>query len=108
MKQLKELMERVRAVVAQNVSLSEMVAGLTTETDLLSAKLIELAQQNAELTEKVAALTQENAAFLVRFDEVQTQAIEGLDAVAEREQIASSINELLATMDAHRSQELPK
>lgn len=106
MKQLRELVERVQALVAQNVSLKEIVVGLKTETDLLSARLIELAQQNAELTEKVAALTQENAAFLVRFDEVQTQAIEGLDAVAEREHIASSINELLATMDAHKSPEL--
>ncbi|MDQ5890187.1 MAG: hypothetical protein QG604_61 [Candidatus Dependentiae bacterium] len=108
MKQLQELAERVKVIIAQNAELKADVSGLTSENEALSAKVIELAQENAEFTVRIAALTQENAAISVKFDEVQTQAIQGLDAVTERDQLSSSINELLASIEALKPQEMSK
>ncbi len=108
MKQLQELAERVKVILAHNAELKANVLGLTQETELLSAKVIELAQANAELTEQIAALTKENAAISVKFDEAYTQAIQGIDAVAERDQLSSSINELLASIESMKSSETAK
>jgi len=103
MKQLQELLECVKTVVSQNKELKEMTSCLTQEIDLLSTKLVQLAQDNAELTEKIAALTQENAAILLKFDDLQTQAIQGLDALAEREQLAASLSHVLAGFENTQS-----
>lgn len=108
MKQLQELVARVKAILKENAELKINVSGLVQETEALSEKLIELARENAELTVKIAALTQENAAISMKFDEMQTQAIQGLDAVAERDQLSTSINELLASIEAMKPQEMTK
>jgi len=104
MKQLHELTEKVAKVITQNTELKGQIDCLMQESDLLAEKAISLAQENALLQEKIAALTQENAAILLKFDEVQTQAIQGLDAIAERDQLSSSINELLASIDTISNQ----
>lgn len=108
MKQLQELTERVKLIVAQNADLTVNVRGLTQENEALSAKVIELAQANAELTEKIAALTKENAAISTKFDEAYTQAIQGIDAAAERDQLSASINELLASIESMKPSESSK
>ena len=104
MKQLHELAEKVTKVIAQNTELKEQVACLMQESELLAEKAVSLAQENALLQEKIAALTQENAAILLKFDEAQTQAIQGLDAIVERDQLSSSISELLASIETINNQ----
>jgi len=108
MKQLQELAEQVKVILALNAELKTNVLGLTQENEALSAKVVELAQANAELSEKVAALTQENAAISIKFDEAYSQAIQGIDAAAERDQLSVSISELLASIESMKSSEAPK
>jgi len=108
MKQLQELEKRIKEIIAQNADYAQNISLLVQENDALSEKMISLAQENAELMQKVATLTQENAALSVKFDEAQTQAIQGLDAAAQRDGLSSSINELLASLDSLKPQEAAK
>jgi predicted nuclease with TOPRIM domain len=104
MKQLQELEKRIKEIITQNADYAESVSLLVQENNALSERMIFLAQENAELVQKVAALTQDNAALSVKFDEVQTQAIHGLDAVSQRDELSSSINGLLASIDSFKPQ----
>ena len=99
MKQLQNLELQVKAIIAQNSELKENISLFAQENDAISAKLIALAQENAELSEKVAALEKTNAALSIRFDEAQTQALQGMDALTEREVVEKSIGQLLASIE---------
>ncbi len=106
MKQLQELEIKIKAIIAKNNELTQNIALLLQENEALAGKMIGLAQENAELGEKVAALEQTNAALSIKFDEAQTQAIQGLDAVAQRDELSASLNQLLASMEHVQSPEV--
>jgi predicted nuclease with TOPRIM domain len=106
MKQLQELESKVKAIIAKNNELAQNIELLLQENEALAAKMIGLAQENAELCEKVAALETTNAALSIKFDEAQTQAIQGLDAVAQRDELSASLNQLLATIEHARLPEM--
>lgn len=105
MKQLQELEKRVKEIIAQNAEYAQNISFLMQENEALGEKMISLAQENAELVQKVTLLTQENESLSVRFDEAQTQAIQGLDALTQREELSHSINGLLASLDSFKPQE---
>jgi len=100
MKQLEELALRVAGIIASRDELRREIGALAAENDELRARLSILTEEYDLLAEKVAALSQENAALSFKFDEAQTQAIKGLDALAERDQLSRSINELLVTIES--------
>ena len=104
-KQLQELEKRVKEIIAQNADYAQNVSFLMQENEALGERMISLAQENAELMQKVATLTEENAALSVKFDEAQTQAIQGLDALNQRDELSSSISGLLASIDSFKPQE---
>jgi hypothetical protein len=106
MNQLLELESKIKAIIAKNNELTQNVELLVQENDALAAKMIGLAQENAELFEKVAALEKTNAALSIKFDEAQTQAIQGLDAVAQRDELSASINQLLASIEQVKTPEI--
>ena len=106
MKQLQELEVKIKAIIAKNNELAQNIELLLQENEALAGKMIGLAQENAELCEKVAALEKNNAALSIKFDEAQTQAIQGLDAVAQRDELSASINQLLASIEHAKSPEV--
>ncbi len=108
MKQLQELEKHVKEIIAQSLEKAETISLLVQENNALSEKMISLAQENAELMQKVATLTQENAALSVKFDDMQTQALEGLDALSQHNELSSTITGLLASIESFKSQESMK
>ena len=108
MDQLQELQTKVRAIIASSAELKENNSMLIQENEAIAAKLIAIARENAELQEKVAALETLNAALSIKFDEAQTQAIQGLDAVEQCSELSASITQLLASIESAQLHEASK